>query len=179
MTSRDLLSPLPGREIDLTLLHNELLPRVIGVTSRSRSALALPVVTLEHEADLPVGPLSAPPSVRVLDFDGFRLVTDAFGCGVLGRTLFVSEGDASLGDIGVHPRGEALTHMNLLLSVDLFLFDVTGQSLSKTVHDTLWRSGVDRDGHEGELDVRVAAPLHSSFDRRFRVWEDVALYFFR
>ena len=31
----------------------------------------------------------------------------------------------------------ALTHMNFLLSVDDFLFDVTSQSVSKTVHDTL------------------------------------------
>ena len=76
---------------------------------------------------------------------------------MLGRTVFVSEGDASLGDIGVHPRGDVLrvrilrvaryvlstgvsnplAHKNLLLSVNEFLFDVTGQSLSKTVHDTL------------------------------------------
>ena len=32
----------------------------------------------------------------------------------------------------------------------------------------------DRDGQEGELDVQVAGALHSSVDRRFRVWEDVA-----
>ena len=100
--------------------------------------------------------MSAPPSVRVLDFDGLRLVTDASGSGMLGRTVFVSEGDASLGDIGVHPRGDGLrvrilrvahyelspgvsnplTHKNSFLSVNEFLFDVTG-SLSKTVHDTL------------------------------------------
>ena len=35
----------------------------------------------------------------------------------------------------------------------------------------------DGDGQEGELDVRVAAPLHSSVGRRFRVWEDVAVDF--
>ena len=34
-----------------------------------------------------------------------------------------------------------------------------------------------QDGQEGELDVQVAGHLHSSVDRRFRVWEDVALGF--
>ena len=31
----------------------------------------------------------------------------------------------------------------------------------------------DHDGHEGELDARVLAPLYSSADRRFRKWVDV------
>ena len=35
----------------------------------------------------------------------------------------------------------------------------------------------DRDGQDGDLDGRVAGPLHSSVVRRFRVWEDVALDF--
>ena len=40
------------------------------------------------------------------------------------------EDDVSLGDIGVHPRhgaSGALTHMNVFLSVDDVLFDVTCQ----------------------------------------------------
>ena len=56
---------------------HELLSRVMGVASQSRTALPLSEGTLEHEADLPVGLVSAPPSIRVLDFDGLRLVTDA------------------------------------------------------------------------------------------------------
>ena len=54
---------------------DELLSRIMDVASPSRSALPLPKVTLEHEADLLVSSLSAPPSVRVLDFDGLPLVT--------------------------------------------------------------------------------------------------------
>ena len=106
-----------------------------GVASQNRGALPFPEVTLEHEADLPVRSLSAP-SVRVLDVDGPSLVTDESGCAVLGRTVFDSEDDASLDDIGVHSRGgtdcefafyglptmrwslgasRALTHMNFFL----------------------------------------------------------------
>ena len=106
---------------------------------------------------LPVRSLSAPPSVLVLEIDGFRMITEAFGCGMLGRTCFVSEGDVSLATsvcalvvtgyefasyalqtTKLSPGvSNALTHLNLLLSGDEFLFDVTGQSSSKIVHHAL------------------------------------------
>ena len=81
----------------------ELPSRVMGVASRSRSALPFPEVTLE--ADWPVSCVSAPPFVRVLDVNGLSLVTDDSGCGMLGRTVFALEDDTSLGDTGVHSRG--------------------------------------------------------------------------
>ena len=49
----------------------------VGVASRSRCALPLLQVTLGHEVDMPVSSLSAPPSVRVLDFGGLPLVIHA------------------------------------------------------------------------------------------------------
>ena len=102
MTSRELSFSTSWTGDRLDVFAQELLSRVMGVASRSRSALPLSEVTLEHEADLPVCFLPAPRSIRVLDFEGLRLVIDAFCCGMFGRTVFVSESVASLGCIGVH-----------------------------------------------------------------------------
>ena len=91
------------------MTKHELLSRVMGVASRSRGALPLPEVTLEHEADLLVSSLSAPPSVRALIVDGPALVTDESCCGMLGRTVFVAGGVAPFGHIGVPTRGGQVT----------------------------------------------------------------------
>ena len=62
---------------------------------------------------------------------------------------------------------------------EILMLVVTGQSLLKSVHTPtaedpeLYEEHGDHDGHEGELDARVLAPLYSSTDRRFRKWEDV------
>ena len=74
------------------------------------------------------------------------------------------------------------THAKCSLALkDIMMLVVTGQSLLKNrSHPTagdpeLTEEQGDHDGHEGELDGRVLAPLYSNADRRFRKWECVAL----
>ena len=79
----------------------------LGLLSRARGVASPPAeVLLEHDAALPVSSQSAPPSARVLNVDVFLWVIVAPVCGVLGRAVFVTEGEAFLGDVGVYCRGD-------------------------------------------------------------------------
>ena len=49
--------------------------------------LGVVVHSLEFPIDLPVSSLSAPPSVRVVDFGGLSLVIHESGCGMFGRVV--------------------------------------------------------------------------------------------
>ena len=76
----------------------------------------------------------------------------------------------------------ALTHMNFFFSVNDFLFDITCQSVENSSRHILGDPELTedqgcQDGQEGELVVRVAAPLRPSVDRLLRVWKNVALDF--
>ena len=88
VTSRELsfTNSWTGERLDVTA--HEFLSRVMGAASRSRSALPLPEVTLEHEAGLPVSSSSVRPSVRVPDVDGLPLVINESGCGMLWANSF-------------------------------------------------------------------------------------------
>ena len=91
MTSREPFSTCwTGDRLEVTA--HDFSPCVMGVSSGSRDALPRPEVTLEHDADLPVGPLHHHPSsfsiLMVFDWSPMHLVV---AC--LGRTVFVSDGD--------------------------------------------------------------------------------------
>ena len=79
MTSRELSFTISCIGERLAVTAHELLSRIMDVASPSRSALPLSKVTLEHEADLLVSSLSAPPSVRVIDFYG-HLMNQVVAC---------------------------------------------------------------------------------------------------
>ena len=110
---------------------------------------------------------------------------------VLGRAIFVTQGEAFLGDMGVYPRGDGSRVRMLQVADDEIVswrkqhaqaFEllsrverisaVQGQSFLKPVHDPLRetpsrpRNQTGRDVQVGELDARVLAPSYSSAGRR-------------
>ena len=181
-----------GERLDLPA--RGLLSRVMGISSRSRTALPHAEASLECEAVLPVGSQSVPPSARVLNVDGFsRVIGEPVG-GVFGRAVRVTEGEAFLGNMGVYSRGNEslfsmlqvgddeivswrerpLTHMTCVLAANgPLLFKVTGQSLLGSVHDPLLQIP-SRSRIRLTMTCRwaswmlVLAPLYSSADRRVR-----------
>ena len=132
----------------------------MGVATRSRLAFPPAEVSLEREAALSVSTQSVAPFDRVFNVDGFSWVIDEPVCDILGRAVLVTEDDVFLGDRDVHSCGdgsrvrisqvaddaivswrEQRFHTNELFSRSERIsdvFEVTGQSLLKTVHDHAW-----------------------------------------
>ena len=74
--------PWPGERLDVLALGS--LSPAMGIASRSRTPFPPAGISLKHDAALPVGFQSAPPSARVFFVDGFPWVIGEPFCGKQG-----------------------------------------------------------------------------------------------
>ena len=98
------LNSWTGERLDL--LARGLLSRVMGITSRSRTAFPPVEVSLQRETALPVSSQSTPPSARVSNVDGFRGSLMNLFVTCLDEQFFVTENDVFLGAMGVHSQAD-------------------------------------------------------------------------
>ena len=103
VVSRDLSVSISLSGERLDVLSRGLLS-VMVVASRSRTAF--PPAEVSLEAALPVSSQSAPPSVRVSNFEVFSRVMDEPVRDMLGLAVFATEDGAFLGDRGVLSHGD-------------------------------------------------------------------------